>query len=103
MNDCGKHLTKVYLKGFNIYKCLNRLKKERGWAKDFKLPESVLIGVCNSYHKTKTIRSSWPWFMKVLKAECEQWFAQQQIESNDKSVAPEIKELIQGIFKKGGG
>ncbi len=99
MEKLNQKLEQIYSKGFNIYKCLNRLKKERGWPKDFKLPESVLIGVCNSYHKAKTIRSSWPWFMKVLKAECEQWFAQQQIEANNKSVAPEIRELIRGILK----
>lgn len=94
-------LTEVYSKGFNIYKCLNRLKKERGWAKDFKLPESVLIGVCTQYHKDRTrIRIPWAWFMKVLKLECEKWFIEQQIKANDKSVVPEIKELIDKVFSK---
>ena len=96
-------LESVYSSGLNIYQCLNRLKKQLGFAKDFHFPPEVVAKVCHQYLKDKkTIRSSWAWFIKVFARESEKYHAEQNIKENNKDISIDIniKGLIKGLADK---
>jgi phage replication O-like protein O len=99
-------LNKVYNegKGLNIYALLGRIRKERHWPSDFKLPDEVLLAVCNQYLENKEkILNEWPWFLKVLHQECTEYFKRQEIERSREGkkadLAPNVKEILAGMLK----
>ena len=95
----------VYSSGFNIYQCINRLKKQLGFSKDFKFPAEVIIKVCNQYFKDSLkIKNQWTWFIKVFTRESEKYHAEKNIRMNkeNKAIAfnKDIKDLIKSITDK---
>jgi len=95
-------LASVYSSGFNIYQCINRLKKQLGFAKDFKFPEEVIIKVCMQYAKDrKQVRNQWSWFIKVFAQESEKYYAEENIRVNDASkglsMCQKVRDLVNGI------
>lgn len=90
-------LNGILSQGLNIYALINRLKKDIGQPKEWHFPEEVLLRVCKAYEQDKgKIDKPWPWFVKVIKAESAMYFAQQQINANDKRTkwAFSIKDLL---------
>lgn len=90
-------LDKIYKQGFNIYSLINKAKKLMGQPAEWKFPEEVLLRICEAYERDKAnVIQSWPWFIKVLKAESGLWHASQQVSKNvkDKGFAPSIKEIL---------
>lgn len=91
-------LDKVFKDGFNIYECLNKLKKESKVGAQ--VPNEVLLGVCDSYWKNKTkIKKTWPWFAKTIVAEWHAWNAEQNIREGqeykqDRTMPQSIKEIL---------
>ena len=95
-------LSSVYSSGFNIYQCINRLKKQLGFAKPYNFPEQVIIKVCTQYIKDrKKVKNQWTWFLKVFAAESEKYHAKENIRINEESKAlsmcQKVRELIGGI------
>ncbi len=98
-------LSSVYSSGFNIYQCINRLKKQLGLVKTFKFPEKVIIKVCTQYAKDrKSIRNQWSWFIKVFARESEKYHAKENIRINEESkglsLNEDIKKLIQNLANR---
>ena len=100
MEKLQRELNKVYTNGFNIYQCLNCLKKDLGFAKDFCFPAEIITKVCEQYLKDRP-KKSWPWFLKVFKSESEKYYADKNIEENDKSLSidAKVRDLIKKITK----
>ena len=96
-------LEQVYADGFNIYQCLNRLKKDLGFAKDFSFPSEVVTKVCEQYFKDKPTKP-WAWFVKVFASESEKYHAQENIRVNEESKLisfdSRIKTLIKDLAKE---
>lgn len=94
-------LEKVYKTGFNIYSLINKIKKELKWAKDRRFPDEVLLGVCEAYWRDKDkIRSDWAWFVRVLEAKSNEYYAQKNITEHQtikKQEAISLKEIMKGI------
>ena len=89
-------MDKVY-KDFPIYKFLGKLNKDK-----IKLPEEVIICVCNSYLKNKSgIKDKWAWFMITAKECWADYNARKNIAEskglNQLSQSKEIMELIRRI------
>lgn len=84
-------LKTVYSNGFNIYALINRWKKlavKRKY-RDLRIPDEVLITICNQYMQYRPrIISQWPWFITVLKAECEKYNARQVITEHEQYKTP---------------
>lgn len=90
-------LKEVYDSGFNIYSLIGRLRKERNWPKDLKLPDEVIIGVCEQYFKDKdNIKKKWPWFLKVLDSEIIEWM---ESKKQGGDVPQSIKDIMKGLVK----
>ena len=95
----------VYSSGFNIYQCINRLKKQLGFAKTYKFPEQIIIKVCTQYIKDrKSIRNQWSWVIKVFVAESEKHYAEENIrinkESKGLSICQRVRDLIKDLGEK---
>lgn len=74
-------LGQVYKNGLNIYALITKFWKQARLTEP--LPEPVLLAVCEQYFKQKQfIRNEWPWFIKVLKAESEKFFANRNIQEH---------------------
>ena len=96
--DTESIMTKVY-KDFPIYKFLGKLNKFK-----IKLPEEVIISVCNSYLKNKSgIKDKWAWFMRASKECWADYNAKCNIteskELNKLSNCKDIQSLISSITK----
>lgn len=71
--------------GFNIYKLINKARKQLKWTENQNFPNEVILGVCASYHKDKDkIKDPFPWFMVVLRKESEAYFAEKNIAEHRK-------------------
>lgn len=93
-------LKKVYDDGLNIYALINRLKRARKWKVDQNLPDDIILGVCSQYFKDKgSIKRPWPWFIKVVNMECDQWFARENIRQNEESKKQGMPQVMKDIFK----
>jgi len=97
----AKELMKaVYADGFNIYQCLNRLKKQLKLRVDF--PPDAIIWTCESYFKEKP-KDHWPWFLEVFKRNSQRYFSnqkEQESKTRDKrsTFTPEsIKKILKGM------
>ena len=93
-------MKEVYGKGFNIYQCLNRLKKELKLTEDF--PAQAIIWTCESYLHTKTpIAEPYPWFVRVFTESSRRYFFEKnrKVDKNYKkeSVPQSIKDIMKGI------
>lgn len=91
-------ISQVY-KDFPIYKFLGKLAKNK-----LKLPEEVIIGICNSYLKNKSgIKDKWAWFMITAKQCWADYNARKNItdsaELNKLSDSKEIRQLVEGVKK----
>jgi hypothetical protein len=83
--EVKKALDKVFKTGFNIYKLINKARKQLKWTKDQNFPDKVILGVCAEYHKDKDkIKDPFPWFMVVLRKESETYFAEKNIAEHQK-------------------
>lgn len=95
--DTEAIMDKVY-NDFPIYKFLGKLAKNK-----IKLPEEVIICVCNSYLKNKAgIKDKWAWFMRTAQECWKSHNAKKNIadsaELNKLSECKKIKDLIKGIL-----
>ena len=83
--EAAELLSKIYDMGFNIYKLINKMKKQLKWGKDQNFPDEVVIGVCRQYVKDKKkIKSEWAWFSKVMRVESAAYFARQSVVEGEK-------------------
>ena len=102
--EVKKALDGVFKSGFNIYKLINKAKKQLKWTKEQHFPDEVILGVCAAYHKEKDkIKEPFPWFMVVLRKESEAYFAARNIAEHQKikergvmSLAEILKQAAQG-------
>jgi len=78
--------SKVYSLGFNIYKLINRIKKQSVIIRREGINDEVLIAICNSWLKNKSkIDNEWGWFLKAFREEMQKWRAKQhENESNQR-------------------
>ncbi len=84
---------------FNIYMFLGRLNKNK-----IRLPEEVIISICNSYLKNKVgIKNKWAWFIKTAQECWKNHNAKQNIteskEFNKLSQSKEVRDLVKGVGK----
>lgn len=88
-NNLDILMDKVY-KDFPIYKFLGKLAKNK-----IKLPEEVIISICNSYLKNKVgIKDKWAWFMRTTKECWADYNARQNIvESKELNKLSNCKEF----------
>ena len=91
-------LTLVF-QSFPIYKYLGKLNKD-----NIKLPEEVIITICESYLKNKLhIINKWAWFMITAKECWKNYNARKNIsdsaELNKLSQCKEVNQLISRITK----
>ena len=92
---------KIVSKSFLIYKFLGKLAKNK-----IKLPEEVILCVCNSYLKNKVgIKDKWAWFMITAKECWKNYNASHNIaeskELNKLSNCKDIQDLVRSITKGG--
>lgn len=74
-------LKKVHSDGFNISQMINRVNKKLKRIEPF--PEEVILAVCDEYWKYKdTIKSQWPWFVRVLEAKSAEYYANKNIQEH---------------------
>ena len=88
---------KVYNRKFNIYQCINRVKKELKWEKSRHFPAEVIIRVCVSYFRSD-IRCDYVWFVKTLKSESAKHFASMNVTQNEvfkKEEPMSLKEILE--------
>lgn len=94
-------MAEVYADGFNIYQCLNKLKKELKLCVDF--PPEAIIWTCEEYLRTKpNVQTPYPWFIRVFTAHSERYFSEQHVresETRDKrgGFAQSIKDILGGM------
>ena len=94
-------MAEVYRDGFNIYKCLNKLKKDLKLVPDF--PPEAIIWTCEAYKLQKpNVREHWAWFVRVFSANSAKYFAEQHVkesETYDKrgGFAQSIKDILKGM------
>ena len=97
----SKLMKEVYSDGFNIYQCLNRLKKKLKLRVDF--PPQAIIWTCEEYLRTKSkVQSHYPWFVRVFKASSERYFSEQHVKESKTQnkrggFAPSIKKIMEGM------
>ena len=94
--DTEAIMAKVY-KSFPIYKYLGKLNKD-----NIKLPEEVIITICESYLKNKShIINKWAWFMITAKECWADYNAKCNIteskELNKLSNCKDIQDLVKEI------
>jgi len=71
-------MDEVYRSGFNIYALVGKVKKRLRWDSKRKFPDKVILRVCAEYKTCKpAIKEHWPWFVKVLKAQSEAYYAEE--------------------------
>ena len=69
-------LKAIYADGFNIYAAINKLKKKLTSVDKF--PDEVLLGVCESYWRSKPgIKNRWPWFVAAMEYQTRLWICDQ--------------------------
>ena len=99
-----KLMAEVYADGFNIYKCLNKLKKNLKLVPDF--PPEAIIWTCQSYLSTKIpIQEHYPWFVRVFTASSQRYFSEQhEKESQERhkdrgsgGMAQSVKDILKGL------
>ena len=92
-------MAEVYKDGFNIYKCINRLKKDMKLSVDF--PPEAIIKTCQEYLRTKsTIQSHYPWFVRVFRASSERFFSEQHCkDSRTRNKRGGFSQSIKDIMK----
>ncbi len=94
-------MAEVYKDGFNIYKCLNKVKKKMKSRVDF--PPQAIIWTCEEYLRTKSkVQSHYPWFVRVFRANSERFFSGQHVEDSktrDKRAgfSKSIKQILEGM------
>ena len=97
-------MKEVYADGFNIYMCLNRLKKELRLSVDF--PAEAIIWTCEEYLRTKPkVRDPYPWFIRVFRANSERFFSEQHCRESEErhktrgrgGIAQSIKDILKGL------
>lgn len=93
-----------YDKGFNVYACINKVKKDKKWR--IEVPDEVVERVCRQYLAEKdSVKSAWPWFLKVFAMESQAYFATQQIREHERIKAEEkksaysLKEILQKVMQ----
>lgn len=92
---CLKTVTKL---GFPIYALIGRYRKVSRLKPE--IPCEVIIRVCNQYVKYKdSIHNQWPWFLRVLKAETEQYMAEQNVRESAEFKKPGLLSLSE-ILKR---
>ena len=99
MTDLDIIMAKVY-KDFPIYKYLGKLNKD-----NIKLPEEVIITICESYLKNKVgIKDKWAWFMITAKECWKNYNASHNIaeskEMNKLSNCKDIQDLVSACIKE---
>jgi len=93
-------MAEVYNKGFNIYQCINRLKKQIKLREDF--PPQAIIWTCEEFLFTKKpIRNHYPWFIHVFTVCSERYFSEghcKDSESRNKrgGFAQSIQQIMKG-------
>jgi len=101
MTDINQLLAKVYKDGFNIYQLISRMKKQLGWGKDRNFPDEVLVSLCHQYFKDKNdINNRWCWFVRVLAAKSSEYYANKNVEENQKRKKESMPESIREIMMK---
>jgi len=91
-------MAEVYKDGFNIYKCLNKVKKQMKSSKDF--PPQAIIWTCENYLRTKpTVRNHYPWFVRVFRASSERFFAEQNVKEGQKHKKEPVAQVVKDIMK----
>jgi len=71
-------MDEVYRAGFNIYALIGKVKKRLNWPQKRRFPDDVILRICAQYRDSKPVISEhWPWFLRVLKAESEAYYAEQ--------------------------
>ena len=95
-----KLMKQVYDDGFNIYQCLNRVKKRLQRKSDF--PAEAIMWTCEAYLQQKPkVRNHWTWFIRVFTANSERYFAEQQVAEGEKykkePMAQSIKDILKSI------
>ena len=97
---CKLLMAEVYKDDFNIYKCLNRVKKEMKSRVDF--PPEAIIWTCEAYLKDKpAVHNHYPWFVRVLKQSSGRYFSENHVKESQKykkeGMAQSVKDLMKGI------
>jgi hypothetical protein len=94
-------MKEVYEKGFNIYRCLNKMKKVLKLTEDF--PPQAVIWTCESFLRKKTpTLDHWAWFVRVFRANSERFFSERHVKMSENSdkrggFAKSIKNILKGI------
>jgi len=102
IKQCKLLMAKVYKDGFNIYQCLNKLKKQMKLRVDF--PPQAIIWTCEAYLRiNKPILYHYPWFVRVLKESSRAYFSEEN-RKNDERLKKEpmnkaVEALVKGIFE----
>lgn len=93
-----KLMGEVYQDGFNIYKCLNKLKKQLKLTEDF--PQDAIIWTCEAYLRDKPkVRDHYPWFVRVFKASSEKFFSTKHEAEGKKHKKAPIPQSIKDIMR----
>ena len=95
-------MAEVYKDGFNIYRCINRVKKDLKLTVDF--PPQAIIWVCESYLHAKTpILNHYPWFVRALKDASGRYFSDENVKNGEKHkkepMAQSVKDIMKGMFQ----
>jgi len=90
---------RVYAHGFNIYKLLNRFKKER----HIDLPEPVIQKVCTYYiENTAKIKNHYAWFIISVRRASEDYFAKEEIKRGQEWKKQPIAKSLKQIMREAG-
>jgi hypothetical protein len=99
-----KAMAEVYADGFNIYRCLNRLKKDMKLSVDF--PPDAIIWTCEAYKQQKPkVREHYPWFVRVFRANSERYFSEQHCRESEErhkargtgGIPQTLKDILKGM------
>lgn len=104
-NDRAKELMKaVYKDGFNIYQCLNRVKKNLKRKEDF--PVEAIIWTCESYLKDPPkVKNHWTWFVTTFTQCSARYFSEQHCKESEArhrdrgggGIPQSLKDIMKGI------
>lgn len=95
---------KAQAAGFNIYKLTNRFYKQSKIIKS--LPEEVLSGVLDEVERfSGEINDQWAYFLTVLRAKSERYFARKNREDGEKykKEPAELGRILAGMMLDAGG
>lgn len=93
-------LAAVNKDGFNIYAALERVRVARKQPKGAKMPDEILLQLCEQYWKYKPqIRDHWPWFIRVLGSLADQYNANRNVMEHQEMKKMQLPENIRDILK----